>query len=311
MANRLTDDQIAQITDVLDSAEAMVAKGWDRAGVQLFAGARALLVEMPGQGVVDDLVKANEAGFVREREKHRKALNSWMKRERPLLIMADSLGLPRPVAAGAASIEDKVYPVILAEAMPKHPIISICQRYFTTDHVRRELEADPKLGQEADVILHVGLNDCAVRMFLEDERLAMALLPPPLAERMVEFTRRNRRAILAHLPLRHYVNLDQFSANLDAILLMLKQRQARKIVVATVILSPTGTWAGSPHVNRNIAGYNLALMEAAARHGARVLDFDRYIWLAQHEGVQLDDGMHLASEGHRIFAREAIRLLRR
>lgn len=310
MAETLTDDQIAEIGKILDQAEAMMAKGWKHAGVHLFATARELLVEMPGAEVIDKIVARHEQTLVREREQHRKALTSWMTRGRPVLIMADSLGLPRPVPAGSPPLEEKVYPVILAEAMPKHPIISICQRYFTTDHVRRELEENPSLGKEADVILHVGLNDCAFRMFRENERLAVEMLPQSLSDRLIDFTRRNRRAILSSLPSRHYVTLEQFRANLDAILLMLRQRNARKIVMATMILSPLRTWAGSPGVNLNFARYNVALMEAGLRYGARVLDFDRHIWLSHHLNVQLDDGIHLTSEGHRLFAREALQLLR-
>lgn len=310
MAETLTDDQIAQIGTILDQAEAMMAKGWKHAGVQLFAAARELLVEMPGDEVINKIVARNEQTLVREREHHRKALAKREKSGRPVLIMADSLALPRPVPAGSDPLKEKVYPVLLAETMPKHPVISICQRYFTTDHVRRELEANPSLGQEADVILHVGLNDCAFRMFRESERLALDLLPQSLSERLVDFTRCNRRAILTILPSHHYVTLEQFSSNLDAILLMLRQRKARKIVMATMILSPLRTWADSPGVNLNFARYNVALMEAALRYGARVLDFDRHIWLSHHLNVQLDDGIHLTSEGHRLFARETLQLLR-
>ncbi len=309
MTQKLDAAQAAQIAEVMDRAEALALAGRPRPAVQAFALARSLTVDLPGPQVIAAIVARNEQAYRAERERHRAAIAARRPEGRGLVIFADSLGLPRPVPRGGQPLEDRVYPELVADARPGRAVTSICQRFFTTDHLRRELEEDATLAAGADVIRHIGLNDCANRMFLENERLALDLLPEELSARIVTFSSRHRRAILNDLPARHYVAPEMFSANLDAALALLARRKAGRVVLATIILPPVRSWPGTPFINMNFAGYNLRIMAAARQHGALLLDFDRHVWQAQHGGALLDDGMHLASEGHRIFAREALALL--
>ncbi|WP_299909985.1 SGNH/GDSL hydrolase family protein [uncultured Paracoccus sp.] len=293
----------------MDRAEALIKAGRSGPAVQAFALARALSVNLPPAGTIAAIVARNEKVFRTERERHRSAIAARRPTGRGLVIFADSLGLPRPVARGAEPLEDRVYAELIADAATDRAMTSICQRYFTTSHILQELEADPQLAAGADVIIHVGLNDCVNRMFLEDERLSLDLLPEELKTRVVTFSNRHRRAILTDLASRHYVSPEKFSANLDAILVLLKQRKAQRVVLTTIILPPISAWPSTPFINRNFADYNMRIMSAARNHSALLFDLDRHIWRAQHEGALLSDGMHLASEGHRIFAREAMALL--
>lgn len=303
--------QAAQVGAAMDRAEALVAEGNLRPALLAFAFARSLVVELPGAGVIGQIAARNERVYQAERERHRQAIAGRRHTGAGLVIFADSLGLPRPVPRDTAPLEDRVYPELIADTVEDRAVTSICQRFFTTDHVCRELDADPALAANgADVIIHLGLNDCANRMFLENERLALDLLPEDLSKRIVGFAQRHRRAILADLPPRHYVMPEMFTANLDTILTRLKQRGARKVILATIILPPARNWAGTPGLHLNFGDYNQRIMQAAARHGAVLFDFDRLVWQAQHQDALLADGMHLASEGHRIFAREALALLR-
>lgn len=309
MTQQLEAAQTAEIAKIMDDAEALAAAGRLPPAVQAFALARALAVDLPGQQTVTALVDRNEKLYRRERERHRKAMAERCPDGPGLVIFADSLGLPRLVPAGQQPPEGAVYTELIADARPERAVTRICQRYFTTDHLRIELEDDPALAQEADVIIHLGLNDCANRMFLEPERLAMSLLPEELSARIVAFAGRHRRTILTELPARHYVSPEMFSANLDTVLALLARRKARRVVLTTIILPPTKSWPGTPFINMNFANFNYRIMAAARQHGALLFDFDRHIWQAQHSGALLDDGMHLAGEGHRIFAREVLALL--
>ncbi|WP_347267871.1 SGNH/GDSL hydrolase family protein [Paracoccus sp. (in: a-proteobacteria)] len=310
MAGKLEAGKAAQIADAMDRAEALMAEGNPRSGVRAFALARALVVDLPGKAVIARIAAANERAYHAERERHRKAIAARRPSGRGLVIFGSSLGLPRPVGLLAKPLEDRVYPELIADALEDRAITSICQRYYTSDNVLDELTADPGLGGEgADIVIQVGLNDCANRMFLENERLALDLLPEDLSKRVVGFAQRHRRAILLDLPARHYVPPERFSANLDTILTMLARRGARRVILATTILPPARFWPATPGVNLNFADYNIRKMQAAARHGAMLLDMDRLVWQAQHLDALLPDGMHLASEGHRIFAREVLALL--
>ncbi|RYE75712.1 MAG: SGNH/GDSL hydrolase family protein, partial [Myxococcales bacterium] len=203
---------------------------------------------------------------------------------------------------------ENTYPYMLLEQRPGWAVESICQRYLTMTRVLDLLLADPDLAVGADVVLHIGLNDCADRMFLEHERIALGLLPDELKDSIVRFAQQHRRDILAHLPGHHYVPPTEFTATVDTILSILASR-ARRVVVATIILPPIRFWPATPGLQANFGRYNLALMDAAARHGALVFDVDRHMWANQNEGVLQSDGMHLDTAGHEIFAEEAAALL--
>lgn len=298
-----------QIDAQIELASALVDRGAEQAAANAFAAARSMCVSLCDANALAQVVDRTVTGFGRERESYRSLIAEQRPGNRRLTILADSLGLPRPDAkVGSFKGADQTYPFLLLERLPTHSVESHCQRYFTTREVLDTLTADPDLGV-GDVVIHVGLNDCANRMFLETERLAMDLLPAATKEKVVGFAQRHRKLVLKHLPSYHYVKPDEFRSNLDAIFELLRQRGARRVVVATIILPPIRFWGGTPGIQRNFGLYNAMLMDAAARHGGVLFDLDRHVWSRLGEGVLLADGMHLSHEGHQMFADETAALL--
>lgn len=227
---------------------------------------------------------------------------------RPLLIFADSLGLPRPERGITAESVRETYSWWLSQGVFDRRVTPICQRFFTTADVLSELLADDRLGREGDTLVHVGLNDCAARMFLPAERLAVGHFDPPLQAALVGFARSYRREILRLLPTRHYVELEAFRANLAAIARILRSRGGGKVIFATIILPPQKFWPASPGINRNFGRYNAAIMEVAEATGAEVFDADRVMWEAFARSPLLGDGMHLSGYGHQLFANRVAKI---
>lgn len=304
----MTPESIERIRGAITAAETLEKEGNLPAAAQSFGLARSLTVQLAPKGAIQGVIARSTAGFARERERYRDII---AKRggEAPLLIIGDSLGLPRPDAMQDASKGASVTYAWKLAGEGGRRVTSLCQRFMTTAKALELLQEDPSLGAGGDFILHLGLNDCANRMFLEEERLALDLLPADLKDAIVKFSQRRRAVILNHLPSRHYVNLPDFRANIDAIALLLKARGVRRIVLATIILPPERAWASTPGINANFAGYNLEIMLAARRHGAALLDIDRMIWQTQHQNTLLSDGMHLTPAGHDLFAQKVAALL--
>lgn len=301
------NDLVAQ---QIDLAYELVDRGLPESAANAFALARSLAVTGQAPGAVQRKVDNLITPLTRERETYRSLIAGRRKANRSTVVLADSLGLPRPDdKAGKYNGAERTYPFLLLDERPDVAVDSYCQRYFTTREVLELLHANIALGAGADVIMHIGLNDCATRMFLEPDRLSLDLLAPEIKDKVVAFAQKHRRLILKHLPEYHYVDPGEFEANLDAILSLLVQRRARRIVVATIILPPVRFWPGTPDIQRNFANYNHMLMDATSRHGASLLDIDRHIWAHQHEDVLLADGMHLSLAGHQLFAKEAAALL--
>ncbi len=307
----MASEYIATIRDEIARAHELATAGNHASAVQSFALARAMVVDLADAKAVKKTVAADFAGFAREREMYRVMLAARESAGDPVLIFSDSLALPRtPEKVGPHQGCEQTYPWLLGDALGNRPVISMCQRFFTTDDIAALLVADPTLGAGADVVIHVGLNDCSNRMFLAVERLAMTLLPGDVRTSIVGFAQKYRRRIINMLPSRHYVPPDAFRANLDHILLLLRARKARKVVLATIILPPAKFWAGTPGINANFAGYNMQIMQAVVRHSALLLDIDRHVWQDLPAGPLLEDGMHLSADGHRLFMAKTAELLK-
>ncbi len=305
----MTPDDEALISAEIDRAYAFAARGDDGMAAQLFAATRAMCVGLADSKALDKRIRYVHRKAVRERERYREIIAKQRPSGRPLVVFSDSLGLPRlEEMAGPYDGAERTYPFMLIDRLPHHSVNSHCQRYFTSRHVLDLLLGDSTFGVDADVVVHVGLNDAPWRMFSETDRLSLDLLPPDLKDRIVGFAQKYRNLILSELPKYHYVDPPTYQANFDAILETLTHRKAR-VMVTTTILPPVRFWSFTPGLQRNFARYNLILMDAAHRHGATVIDLDRLVWDKQHDGVLLRDGMHLSDAGHELVAEQVASLL--
>lgn len=221
---------------------------------------------------------------------------------RPLLVFADSLGLPRPERGVTAESVKETYSWWLGEGAFDRKVTPVCQRFFTSADVLSDLLADETLGRDGDTLIHVGLNDCAARMFLPEERLAIGYFDEAIQKSVVGFARIYRRDILRLTPTRHYVAIDDFRANLTAVGKVLASRGNGKVIFSTIILPPEKFWPATPGINWNFGRYNLAIMDVAHALGAKIFDADRVMWEAFPRSPLLGDGMHLSGYGHQLFA---------
>lgn len=298
------------------SAEIARAHDWASKGkillaIQSFALVRVMCVELANPQALATAVAREKTTFSKERETYREMIEKRRASNDKIVVLADSLGLARPNNKTGADLgASRCYPWLLVDAMPGKSVSSLCQRYYTTQDVLQQIVTDQKLGADADIVIHVGLNDCANRMFTEEQRLSIALLPDELGKSIVHFAQQRRREILLNLPSQRYIQIEQFRSNLDSILTLLRARKARKIILATITLPPSKFWSATPGVNQNFATYNLEIMAAAHRHNGLLMDIDRHAWEAQHLNSLNEDGMHLSDKGHQIFAENVARLLK-
>ncbi len=305
----MAPDDERLIAAEIERAYAFAERGAADLAASSFGTARAMCVSLAEPDALDEMVAAVHERERRRREKYRGIVAARRPEGHPLVIFADSLALPRQdQTSGPRKGADRTYPFMLVDRLPNHSVNSFSQRYFTSADVVRLLHDDDQLGVNADVLIHVGLNDTAWRMFSERDRLSLDLLAPELKERIVGFAQKYRSLVIGGLPEYHYVSPEEFRVNLDLALGLLSRRGAR-VLVATVILPPVRFWRATPGLQRNFARYNLTLMDAAHRHGATLIDLDRLVWDKQHDGVLLPDGMHLSDAGHEMLAGHVASLL--
>lgn len=308
-------EDLERLTACIETAHALAAQGDREAAVHQFATARILSGSKADQAQLDQEILRQYNICKKERDYYRQDVRAHStgdpKAGNGIVILSDSLALPRPYAMETPRRgAEELYPNLLGQIFPDRAVTSIGQRLFTTSDAVQMLEEEPDLGKDASIILHLGLNDAARRMYLERQRISLALLPEPLRMRIVRFGQIYRNDILQHLPALFYTSYDQFVTNLDRVISIARQRRARRIVLLTIIVPPLKTWPGTPHAARYFAEYNLRIMTTALKHDVPYIDFDRHIWANLEKEPLNDDGMHLSSFGHQLLAGELAKVLR-
>jgi hypothetical protein len=299
----------AVVAEAIGAARAAAEAGRRDEAVRRFDLCRALLVEAAPPGALRARIDKEARRFAVEAEALSAALRarSAPNPSRRAMVIADSLGLPRPEEAAPMGEADRgVYAGLLLDELSMRGPAAVdahCQRFFTTDDALALVEAAPARLAGAQLYVHLGLNDCAVRMFMPKQRLAAGLLPKPLVDAVVGFAREFRVDIVRAFPDHQYVPLDRFGANVVAIAAAARRAGAAGTTFATLLTPPTKFWRRTPQVCRRFTAYNLRLMEAAAAAGAAVVDVDRMIWEEGVARLAAPDGMHLSPAGHARLAR--------
>lgn len=302
-------DFAALVLDAVEAARGAAEAGRMDEAVRRFDLCRTLLVEAAPAAALRARLAAETARLAREAEAVRAALAARAAAQpvRRALLIGDSLGLPRPEedAPVARAVETIYAGLMLADLSGRGPaaVDAHFQRFFTTDDAVALVEAAPARLAGAQVYVHLGLNDCAVRMFMPAQRLAAGLLPKPVADKVVGFARDFRVALVEAYPDRQYVGLERYGANLLAIAAAARRAGAAGVSFATVLTPPLKFWRRTPQVCRRFTSYNLRVMETAAAVGAVVVDVDRLIWEAGSARMAAPDGMHLTPLGHAAVAR--------
>lgn len=283
-------------------------------GLAAFREARRMAAETCDQAALQAILDREQAALVTEAKAMKGALDAANppQAQRRVLIFSDSLALPRPDRPDEASSGYAgAYPFMLQKSLAararesgEEPIAvsAWCQRYLTTDGVVDLLPRLRANAAGADIVVHVGLNDCANRIFLVRERHAVSLLPAPVGARLVEFGRVYRRSIISSQANYAYVPLDRFAANLARLAGFAREFGARRMIFATIVMPPLRAHPATPNMAQNFTRYNLLVYENAQKHRAGVLDTDRLMWENGNAVTLLPDGMHLAEPGHRVMA---------
>lgn len=224
-----------------------------------------------------------------------------------IAIVADSLALPRPANAGLVRYEE-TYPVLLhqmlCDAIPGRKILVAerGQRFRTMSSVLRDWTEVVEYRDPQFVIVHVGIVDCAPRIFSAAERSRLERLRPVLMRRAILWAvRRLRPFLISVRKPRVYTGLPEFEAACLAVIERARQSGVQLIVVN--IMQPTaGLEARSPGYIANHAAYNIALRSLAETGNVTLLDYDDLVRQAGGTEAMTVDGMHPNPAGHRLLA---------
>jgi acyl-CoA thioesterase-1 len=225
-----------------------------------------------------------------------------------IVVMADSLAMPRQGETNIAF--EATYPYVLDRSLRQRlntqspMIIERGMRRRTIEYVLDEWLELVELRTPDVVIVHVGIVDCAPRVFLRRERQFVENLRPARLRNMVlGFVHQHRRAIV-RMRGRVYVPPQRFSSLVAQVVHKAKQSKLRSLVLVNIITPPAEMEARSPGFIENVNTYNEILKSQAHGEGIHLVDLDRMIRDGGGPDKLTVDGIHINEAGHAMLARE-------
>jgi lysophospholipase L1-like esterase len=223
-----------------------------------------------------------------------------------IVIMADSLAMARE---GETNVPfEATYPNLLEQSLRRRfgsqsPwVIERGMRRRTIEYVLDEWYELVDLRKPEIVVIHVGIVDCAPRVFLRRERQFVENLRPAfLREAILSNVHRYRRAIVKTRK-KVYVPPDRFNALVGQVLARAKASKLRSLVVVNIITPPAEMDERSPGFIENAGVYNQILKTHAEANGVHLIDIDRMIKEAGGVEQLTVDGIHLNETGHAMLA---------
>ena len=225
-----------------------------------------------------------------------------------IVIMADSLAMARE---GETNVSfETTYPYLLDQSLrcrlgSEAPlVIERGMRRRTIEYVLDEWYELVDLRRPEVVVVHVGIVDCAPRVFLRRERQFVENLRPAfLREAVLSNVHRHRRAIV-NMRKKVYVPADRFNALVGQVVTRAKASRLRSLVFVNIITPPAEMDERSPGFIKNAGIYNQILKSHAQGNGIHLIDLDRMIKEAGGAEQLTVDGIHLNEAGHAMLAQE-------
>lgn len=225
-----------------------------------------------------------------------------------ILILADSLALPRPEGEGYTPYE-ATYPFILDQTLRDHGsanfnVIERGMRRRTIENVLEDWYELVELRKPDVVVVHVGIVDCAPRVFLRHERDRMERFRPARVRiKILDFAHKHRKQIV-QLRKVVYVPREKFAQGVNEVVERVANSGVKSLVFIDIISPPDEMEERSPGFQKNVETYNQILSGTAASAGVKLLALNDLVKANGGTSKLTVDGIHLSAEGHQLLAHE-------
>ncbi len=226
-----------------------------------------------------------------------------------IYLLADSLALPRPSLNGSRELAcEDTYPYRLRsklESLQNEKIAGIdfiCNALrFRTMPEAASFWWEVELFRPTMVIVHIGIVDCAPRVFSRGQHwFVNGIRPIRLRNSILAFVERHRRSLISISPGKVYTSPANFESSASSI----AQRSSEaNVKLCFVSIAPTDERLSfrSPGIQENIRKYNEILRKVANEWHASYVDLHSAVCTTKEEFL-LADGHHLGLGGHILLA---------
>ena len=222
--------------------------------------------------------------------------------------MADSLAMPR---AGETNVAfEATYPYLLERSLRERKetqssmIIERGMRRRTIEYVLDDWSELVELKTPDVVVIHVGIVDCAPRVFLRRERqFVESLRPAKLRDAVLRFVH-NHRIGIVNFRRKVYVPPDRFKALVAQVIQKAKESDLRSLVFINIITPPVEMDKRSPGFIDNVRIYNEILESSVKSPGVHLIDLNKIVEENGGSKKLTVDGIHINEQGHVMLAQE-------
>jgi len=223
------------------------------------------------------------------------------------IIIGDSLHLPRPHETKMKNygIEFTSTYMLNQKSLQTK---SWGQRFLTTEKLLDNWDLMVGDINNKYLIIHLGLNDSAPRIFLEKQRLALRLYDESTQLGIIDFGKKYRKEIIVSQQEHSYVPYNLFTKNTMNIVQKSKKAGVKKLFFVTIIEFPDEHELTTPGHKDITHKYNKALLDLEKMYDwINVIDLNKVIYDIGFRKCMLEDNMHLSHYGHEILTNEIIK----
>ena len=226
-----------------------------------------------------------------------------------ITILADSLGLPRE-DVGENDFFAVTYAYLLDQSLRKRfganapLVIEKGMRRRTIEYVLDDWNEEVELKKPDVLIIHVGVVDCAPRVFLRREHTFVSRIRLRwLRERILKFAHDHRRRII-QTRRRVYVPLARFEKLVDEVVQRARRDNVRLLIFVNIISPPDALEERSPGFQHNVDLYNQVLRNQTGHSHVALVDLNGILRAEGGSEELTVDGVHLNEGGHQLLVRE-------
>ena len=236
-----------------------------------------------------------------------KDLNQMQKLNQ-FTILSDSLAMPRPDEVECPILYRDIYSYKLEERLGIK-VVNRARRSNTTKEqsLKQNMYDDVLFLNSKYVILHLGICDCAPRLFSKrfGKYFVDKIRPKFLRGAFIRFFSDNRYAF-TKLYLIQDVNAVNFSVYLDYILNFILESGSVPIVIDIAQTSEKNN-SRSYLFNTHISNYNKIIHEKCKKYDAFIVNLNSE---SKKRNLLISDGIHLNIKGHDFIVDEILKIVK-
>lgn len=156
-------------------------------------------------------------------------------------------------------------------------------------------------------IIHLGIVDCAPRLFTRGEQRLLGVMP--FRRIIIRFASKHRYFLTKTFP-KVYVRKDVFARKYrDLLEAILQKTPTKKIFLINLAATKPRNIGRSYGIERNIQDYNAVIAGIASEFPGRIHLIDLFAMTQVDPSLAFDDGIHLTAKGHEVLAETISRLI--